>query len=133
MAELTDEIRQFLEEVRFAVVATINDDGTPQQTVLWYELQGDRIMVNTATGRVKEKNLSRDPRISLCVEDGYRYVTIGGRATLNYEQRQAQADIKALAIRYQGKEAGEKAAQNGFSKEERVSIYISIDKVDGRL
>lgn len=133
MKVLDDKTKAFLSEPRFAVVATISEDGTPQLTVLWYELQGDRIMMNTSVGRVKEKNLQRDPRISFCVEEGYNYVSIKGRAELNYDKDRSQADIKALAIRYQGEEKGEQAAQNQFSTQERVSIYMSIDSVDARV
>ena len=97
---LTDEARAFLAEKRFAVLATINQDGTAQLTTMWYELQGDEIMMNTKVGRAKERNLRRDPRISICVEDGYRYVTVSGTARLIDDQPTAQADIRRLAERY---------------------------------
>ena len=83
MTTLSDKARAFLAETRFAVLATINPNGTPQLTTMWYELQGDEIMMNTRVGRAKEQNLRRDPRISICVEDGYRYVTLSGTARLN--------------------------------------------------
>src|SRR4051794_25994414 len=99
---LTEVVRRFLEEVRYGVVATINRDGTPQQTVVWYLVTDDEIIMNTAKGRLKEQNLRRDPRLSFCVEDGYRYVTIKGPVIL--QEAGAQADIEALAARYQGAE-----------------------------
>ncbi len=133
MATLDDKTKQFLDEKRFAVVATINADGTPQQTVLWYMLNGDKIIMNTAVGRVKEKNLKRDLRISFCVEEGYQYVTLEGRAELDYDQERAHEDIQALAVRYQGEEAGRKMAENTFNKEERVTIRMTIEDVDARL
>jgi len=111
-------------------MATINRDGTPQQTVMWYDLRGDRIMMNTAAGRVKEGNLQRDPRISICVEDDYKYVTIKGKVELDYDQVRAQADIKALAVRYEGEEGGERMARNTFRKQERITLYLSIEQVD---
>ena len=77
MATLSPAARAFLEEPRFCVFADIGRDGVPHQTVLWYELQGDEIMMNTARGRAKDRNLHRDARASFCVEDGRRYVTIG--------------------------------------------------------
>ena len=129
MAKLTQAQIDFLKEPRFAVVATINPDGTSQQTVVWYELQGDTIMMNTAAGRLKERNLRRDPRISFCVADGYRYMTIKGHAELVYNQERTQADIKALAIRYHGQEKGERQARELYSKQERVTIYMSIDQI----
>ncbi len=133
MAQLSPVVRAFLEEPRFCVFADINDDGTPHQTVLWYELQGDTILMNTAKGRVKDRNLTRDPRASFCVEDGYRYVTIVGACTLQSEDQQAaQADIKRLAVRYHGPERGEEMAASSFAKQTRETIRLRIDsaKVD---
>lgn len=133
MAQLSPAVRAFLEEPRFCVFADINDDGTPHQTVLWYELQGDTILMNTAKGRVKDRNLTRDPRASFCVEDGYRYVTIVGACTLQSEDQQAaQADIKRLAVRYHGPERGEEMAASSFAKQTRETIRLRIDsaKVD---
>ena len=110
-------------------MATINPDGTPQQTVMWYEVQGDQIVMNTKRGRVKDLNLARDPRLSLCFEDGYRYVTLTGTATLIEDQTVAQADIRRLAIRYHGPAKGEEQAQRLFSKQERITIRLHIDRV----
>lgn len=89
-----------MDEVRYAVVATINADGTPQQTVLRYALQGDAIVMNTGWGRLKDRNLQHDPRISFCIEDAYRYLTIRGTATLDDDQAHAQADVARIARRY---------------------------------
>ncbi len=125
-AQLTDKARAFLGEKRFAVLATINKDGTPQQTVMWYELQGDEIMMNTAHGRLKDRNLIRDPRISICVEDGQRFVTLRGTVTLNDEVETAQADIKRLAARYSGAEQAEQSAAN-FRKEHRITLRMKIE------
>jgi len=66
MAELSESVRRFLAEPRFAVLATINADGTPQQSVMWYELRDGYILMNTAAGRVKDLNVRRDPRVSVC-------------------------------------------------------------------
>ena len=130
---IEDDVREFLQQRRFAVLATINKDGTPQLSVMWYELQADRIMMNTATGRVKEKNLKTDPRISICVEDEYSYVTLTGRAELDYDRERSQSDIKALAVRYDGEEKAERMMRNTFSKQDRVTIYMTIESVDSHL
>ena len=127
---LTDEVRRFLEQgPRFAVVATINDDASPQQTVVWYALRGDEVMMNTARGRVKDRNLRRDSRVSIAIEGGYRFVTIRGTARLVDDQTIAQADIRALAVRYDGEEQAERQVQNQFSREERVSIYVPLERL----
>ena len=128
MAQLSDKARAFLSEQRFAVLATINADGTPQQTVMWYDLQGDEVMMNTARGRLKDRNLERDPRISICVEDGYRFVTIRGTVTLNDDVETAQADIAHLAVRYHGPERGAEQAKN-FRTQERVTLRLKIEHV----
>lgn len=97
---IADNVCRFVAEQRFAVLATINADGAPQQTVMWYLLDGDEVVINTAAGRVKDANLRRDPRVSVCIEDGYTYVTLSGQARLVEDQPTAQADIRRLASRY---------------------------------
>lgn len=131
MPQLPSNISDFLNERHFAVVATINEDGSPHQTVVWYELQGDRIMMNTRVGRVKERNLKRDPRISFCVEEDYGYLWVKGRVELDYDPERSQADIKALAIKYDGQEEGERQSRDKFSKQQRVTIYMSIEGFGG--
>ena len=129
MAELTPSIREFLSETRFAALATINKDGTPQQSTMWYALDGDTILMNTKAGRLKHRNLLRDPRASICVPDGYRWVTISGTVELNDDQAVAQADIRQLAIRYHGQEKGERQSREKFSQEHRVTVRLKIEKV----
>ena len=83
-ALIDEHVRAFLEEPHFAVLATINASGTPQLTVMWYALHPDDdvVVLNATRGLLKERNLRRDPRLSLCIEDGMRYVTLEGRAEL---------------------------------------------------
>ena len=131
MFELTDKMRAFLEERRFAVVATINEDGSPQQTVVWYELQGHRIMMNTRARRIKEKNLKRDPRISFCVENEYEYLVLKGHVELEYDPERTQRGIYDLAVRYDGKESAERQVAEKFSTQQRVNIYMSIESGSG--
>jgi PPOX class probable F420-dependent enzyme len=125
---LDPNVRAFLDEKRFAVLATINGDGSPQLTVMWYALRDNTIMMNTTLSRVKGKNLQRDPRISICVEDGYRYVSITGVAQLDDDQTIAQRDIRDLAIRYNGPEVGERQAAE-FARQHRVTISLPISQV----
>lgn len=129
MSVLDPEVRRFLQEVRFAVAATINENGTPQQTVVWYDLRGDELMMNTARGRIKDRNLRRDPRISVACEDGYKFVTVRGVVRLVDDQAVAQEDIRQLAIRYDGVESAERQVRDQFSREERVSFYLPIERV----
>ena len=119
----------FLSEPRFAVLATINSDGTPQQTVMWYELRDDTIVMNTTVSRLKGRNLARDPRISICVEDGYRYVTIAGEARLDDDPDISQQDITKLTVRYHGESDQARQMIEVFSKQDRVSIYLPIERI----
>ena len=83
MTELSLAARAFLGEPRYATLATINHDGSPQQTAVWYDVEGDAILMNTTAGRLKYRNLLRDPRASLCVTDAYRVVTLSGWVQLD--------------------------------------------------
>lgn len=125
---LSPVVRKFLRQPHFATVATINPDGLPHQTVVWYELQDDVIMMNTRRGRIKDRNLRRDPRISICVEHGYQAVTITGTAQLIDDQEAAQADIARLATRYDGPERAARQIER-FRREERVTVRVPIERV----
>jgi PPOX class probable F420-dependent enzyme len=129
--QLTAQARRFLEEQRFAVLATINADGTPQQSPVWYELQGDEIMMNTRRGRLKDRNLRRDPRCSVCVEGEYDWITIRGIARLIDDPATAQADIHHLSVINHGPEIAAQQMTDQFSREERVTIRLSIEHVTG--
>ena len=124
---LEDHVRAFLDEPRFAVLATIAEDGVPHQTVMWYALEDDTIIMNTARGRVKDKHVQRDRRVSFCVEDGYRYVTVTGQVELNDDQEVAQADIAMLARRYEPGKA-ERMIQN-FQRQKRISMYLRVEQI----
>src|SRR6266487_4528132 len=101
---LSEKARAFLNERRFAVLATINSDGTPQLTTMWYLLEGDIIVMNTKAERIKDRNMKRDPRIAICVQDGYSYVTINGTVEMIDDPHISQQDIARLATRYNGAE-----------------------------
>jgi PPOX class probable F420-dependent enzyme len=126
---LSDAVRRFLAEPRFAVLATLNADGTPQQSVIWYDLEGDEVVMNTARGRLKDSNLLRDPRVSICVEEGYTFVTLTGKARLIDDQAIAQEDIRRMAIRYHGAEKGNQMAENQFRHQRRVTIRVPVEHV----
>ena len=125
---LTDTMRDFLAESRFAVLATVMPDGRIQQTVMWYELRGNDIIMNTKAGRVKHQNVHREPRVSICFEDGYRYLTIDGRVAETIDDQEiAQADILGLARRYHPHRPEEEHGY--FKREQRETLVIAIDNV----
>jgi PPOX class probable F420-dependent enzyme len=129
---MTAAQRRFLEEKRFAVVGTRNPDGSPHLAVMWYLLDGDDIVVNSAQGRVKDRNLAADPRMSVLVADGYRWVRIDGPARIEHDQAIAHADIRRLAMRYYGNEKKvDDAMKNNFRTQHRITYRVSIRRVAG--
>ncbi|MBA3825147.1 MAG: PPOX class F420-dependent oxidoreductase [Ktedonobacterales bacterium] len=129
MAQLDEKTRTFLNEKRFAVLATLNADGTIQQTVMWYLLDGDEVVMNTAAGRVKDGNLRRNPNVSICIEDGYRFVTLSGPVRLSEDQATAQADIRRLAERYGDEGDDIEEDTKHFREQQRVSIRMTVERV----
>jgi PPOX class probable F420-dependent enzyme len=130
--QLSAAQRAFLEEKRFAVVGTKNPDGSPHLAVMWYLLDGDDIVVNSAQGRIKDRNLAADPRMSVLVEDGYRWIRIDGRASIEHDQAIAQADIRRLAARYYEDDGRvEESVKNNFNKQHRITYRLPIRRVAG--
>ena len=126
---LSAKARALLQERRFAVLGTINKDGSPQLTTMWYLLDGDMILMNTKAGRTKEQNMRRDPRISVCIEDGYSYVTISGTVEMIDDPQIAQRDIHRLAVRYDGEESARRQMEEQFSKETRVTLHLQLEHI----
>jgi PPOX class probable F420-dependent enzyme len=126
---LSEAMLAFLAERRFAVLATIGEDGLPHQTVMWFELVGDDLLMNTASGRIKDKHIRRDARVSVCFEDGYRYLTVSGRVELDDNQETAQADIARLARRYEGDSPSAESMIRNFRTQQRITMRLRIDNV----
>jgi len=97
---------------------------------MWYELRGDTIVMNTKRGRKKDRNLVRDPRASLCFEDGFRYVTLEGVIELIEDPATAQADIAALARRYHDADEAERMAREVFAPQERITLLLHVERAD---
>ena len=103
LGKITDEnIVRLFEGRNFAFLATVRKDGSPQVTPTWIDRDNDTILINTAKGRVKQENVSRDPRVSISLVDDrnpYSMVTISGKVI---EQTTEGADehIDKLARRY---------------------------------
>jgi PPOX class probable F420-dependent enzyme len=128
--DLTQAERDFLGEPRYAVLGTTNEDGSAHLTVMWYALEGDEIMFNTAAGRKKPENLARDPRVSLMVPDGYRFVRVDGVVRANDDQAVAQADIRKLALRYyQSEERVRQSVNATWAKQHRITYRMPAQRV----
>jgi PPOX class probable F420-dependent enzyme len=130
VSKITGPQRAFLEEKRFAVVGTKNPDGSPHLAVMWYLVDADDIVVNSAQGRVKDRNLAADPRMSVLVEDGYRWIRIDGQAKIEHDQKIAHADIGRLAARYYEDERKvAEAMKNNFGNQHRITYRLPLRRV----
>jgi PPOX class probable F420-dependent enzyme len=96
--------RDLLTKKSFAFLATVMPDGSPQVTPVWLDLDGDFIRVNSAKGRLKDKNMRRDPRVALSMldpENPYRHLSVRGKV-VEITEKGADAHIDALAKKYLG-------------------------------
>jgi len=99
-----EKYRDLFTKRAFASLATLMPDGSPQVTPVWCDLDGDLVIVNSAKGRQKDKNIRRDPRVALAIidpENPYRYLEIRGRVVEITEQG-ADAHIDKMAKKYLG-------------------------------
>lgn len=88
----------------FAFLATVQPDGTPQVTPVWFDVHEGRVRVNTAKGRVKNRNMRQNASVALAIGDPanpYRYLQVRGRV-VNVTETGADAHIDSLAKKYLG-------------------------------
>ncbi len=112
----------------FVYLGTLMADGSPQVTPVWFNTSGDYFLINTAKGRVKDRNMRRRPVVTLCIQDPadpYRYLQVRGRV-VEINEKGADAHIDALA----GKYTGINKYQNHQPGEKRVIYKIIPEKVD---
>ncbi len=106
MAEIIPEkYLDLFKKPAFANLGTIMGDGSPQVTPVWVDFDGKHVRVNSALGRVKDKNMRRDPRVSLSIQDPenpYRYLEIRGKVE-EITQNGADDHINKLSQKYLGK------------------------------
>jgi PPOX class probable F420-dependent enzyme len=123
-------VRAFLaDRPRYATIATLNRDGSPHQSVIWYLLRGDLIIVNSRVGRRWPANVRRDPRISFAVEEGENAVTMAGVAEIAAEGERAQADIAEMAWRYDEPDVAQREIAR-YRTEDRISFAILPTRVN---
>jgi len=124
---LGDEARQLINRPVLATLATVAADGSPQVTPLWVELDGDDIVVNTAQGRAKARNVERDQRVAVCVidpDDPYSVVVVRG-TVVEVTTDGADAGIDRLAKKYLGVDT----FPNRRPAEVRISVRIRTDRI----
>jgi PPOX class probable F420-dependent enzyme len=106
MAEVIPEkYLDLLKKPAFANLGTLMHDGSPQVTPVWVDFDGKHVRVNSALGRVKDKNMRRDPRVALSIQDPenpYRYLEIRGKV-VEITQNGADEHINKLTQKYLGK------------------------------
>jgi PPOX class probable F420-dependent enzyme len=127
---LSDWAKDFLREDHVAVICTLNKDGSPHLTTMWYLLTDDGTVIMSTPGRnQKVKNLRRDPRIAFCVGDGARSVSLYGTATISEDQALVGQDIEHLVERYV-KDAGiRQQVIATFIQQSRVALHFTPTKV----
>ena len=121
-------IRSLFENKNFAFVATSMKDGSPQITPTWVDVEDNLILINTAVGRLKQKNLKRDPRIAVAVADNnnpYEMVTVRGEVIEQVTGEAAEIHIDKLAKKYIDKDKYPGRAPG----ERRVLLKIKPTKV----
>ncbi len=129
-SRLSDWAKEFLHEDRVAVVSTLNRDGSPHITTIWYLLQEDGTLIMSTPGRTqKVQNLRRDPRIAVCVGDERRSVSLYGTVTIHSDQNVVRQDLEQLAARYIKEEAARAPARALFLQPGRVALHLKPVKV----
>ena len=129
MAASLGKYRDIFDKKAFCHLATVGSDGRPQVTPVWCDFDGTHVRVNTARGRVKDRNLKTNPRVALSAQDPdnpYRYVQVRGRVT-EMTEKGADEHIDALAKKYMGKDKYP-YRQPG---EVRVMVKITPESVQG--
>jgi len=129
MATLNEKQAALFTGRNWGVIATIRVDGSPQATPVWVDYDGENVLVNSARGRTKVKNIERDPRATVTVMPAENqqsgYVMVSGPAKIVDEG--AVEHINMLAKKYLGED---KYPYLGPG-EQRVIIQIRPERVDG--
>lgn len=131
--KMTDEEwRAFVSHgTRTAKLSTVRADGSPHVTPIWFVLDGDELVFNTSSSSVKGRNLVRDGRVALCVDDDrppFAFVVIQGRARVSEDLEELKLWASRIGARYMGEERAEEfGARNGVPGE--LLVRVTIDKV----
>ena len=126
MATLTDEQAKLFRDPNLGVVATIRDDGTPHLSTVWVDYDGEHVLFNTAEGRAKPRNIERDPRVTVFVQNPdnpYNWISVTGTAEMTTDG--AVEHIDKLAKKYVGRD--EYGVPEG---ETRLLVRVRPERVD---
>ncbi|MFD5270360.1 PPOX class F420-dependent oxidoreductase [Streptomyces sp. NPDC058335] len=131
--KMTDEEwRAFVSQgTRTGKLSTVRADGSPHVAPIWFLLDGDHVVFNTGEETVKGRNLARDGRVALCVDDDrppFDFVVLQGRARISEDLDQVRLWATRIAARYMGEERAEAfGARNGVPGE--LLVRVRIEKV----
>ena len=130
MLQIPEKLQDLLtdEKKAFVYLATTMADGTPQVTPIWFNTDGENILINSAAGRIKDRNMRARANVALCIADpsnAYRYLQIRGKV-IEITTNGADDHIDALAFKYTGKEK----YPNRKAGEQRVTYKILPTKID---
>lgn len=128
LAGLSEKALRLIRGKNFAFVSTLKKDGRPHLTPVWIDTDGQNVLVNTAVGRQKFKNISRDPRIAVGIFDSsnpYEYVSIEGKVAKQVTGKEADDHIDKLSLKYRGESKYRRVNPN----EKRVILVIRPTKV----
>jgi PPOX class probable F420-dependent enzyme len=123
----SDATLKLLDGRNYAVLATVNADGSPQTSAMWVGRDGDDLLFSTVEGRVKHRNMLRDPRVSVTVldaEDPENYVELRGRVTMTADIGR-KVDTQ-LSWKYDGKDP-----DPDRPSAVRVVVRMTVDKATG--
>ena len=124
---LSDATVALVDGKNYAILATINPDGSPQTSVLWVGRDGHDLLFSTVAGRLKHRNMERDPRVSVTVLDSAdpeNYVELRGRVAMTPDVGR-RVDTE-LSWKYDGRDPGED--RPGAV---RVVVRMVVDKATG--
>ena len=125
MAELTAaDVELIRGKTTYATLVTIDEDGSPQASITWVDTEDGELLINTAEGRRKSRNLHRDPRVAVLVEaDPYRWMSVNGMVVGKITEPRALEHIDELSRRYDDK------PWTPVQGQERVIFRIRPDRV----
>ncbi|MEV4428144.1 PPOX class F420-dependent oxidoreductase [Streptomyces sp. R-07] len=127
-----EQWRAFVSEgTRTGKLATVRDDGSPHVVPVWFLLDGDDLVFNTGKDTVKGRNLARDGRVSLCVDDDtppFAYVSLRGHAELSEDPVELRHWAARIGARYMGEDRAEEFGERNAVPGELL-VRVSIEKV----
>ncbi len=129
-AQISDAVKKFLEKPNVAILATLSPRGRIQATPVWFMYTGGHILINTARGRTKLRNMQADSRVTVGIldrEDPLQYVQVQG-TVVKFDTEDGTRDIDRLSMRYTGKPYPYGYAPDDTPRN-RVSIHIQPERI----